>query len=240
MWAPQIELLRSHRRVLAYDHRGHGGSPAPSGPYAPADLVDDVVALLDRLEIAAVDVVGISLGGTVGLALAAAFPERVRSVVTVNAPAFADDQAFWTARAAAVRARGMAVATTGLLGRWYAPATAASPGPLVTATVDAVGGLDPEGYAACCEAIAAVDLRPALPGLDRPVLVVTGTSDAVVPAHHAAVIAGEVPGARRVDVEGAGHLLSQEVPEQLHHLLTQFWAPLGAPTSLSPAHRGAP
>ncbi|WP_069812426.1 alpha/beta fold hydrolase [Streptomyces sp. TP-A0874] len=224
MWLPQRERLRDGHRVVSYDHRGHGGSPAPEGPYRLADLVADAVALLDSLGIESADVVGVSLGGTVGLALAADHPDRVRSLVTVNSPVFADDPEFWRRRAAAIREEGMSVATAGLLGRWYAPEVAAAPTPLVTETVSGVERLDPEGYAACCEAIAGTDLRDRLAAVHCPVLAVNGLADAVVPAHHADAIAGGVPGARRISLPGAGHLLTQEVPDQLHALLTEHWA----------------
>ncbi|MEW2569397.1 alpha/beta fold hydrolase [Streptomyces sp. NPDC047070] len=223
MWGPQRTRLRTTHRVIAYDHRGHGEFPAPPGPYDLADLVHDAVTLLDDLGIESADVVGISLGGTVGLALAADHPGRVRSLVTVNAPAFADDPAFWRRRATAIREQGMAPATTGLLDRWYAPAVAQAPTALVQDTVDGVGLLDPEGYAACCEAIAGTDLRDRLAGVRCPVLAVHGLADAVVPAHHATTIATGVPGARRIALPDAGHLLSQEIPDRLHTLLTEHW-----------------
>ncbi|WP_328498778.1 alpha/beta fold hydrolase [Streptomyces sp. NBC_00414] len=240
MWAPQRTRLRTERRVIAYDHRGHGASPVPPGPYDLADLVHDAVALLDSLDIESADVVGISLGGTVGLALAADHPDRVRSLVTVNAPAFADDPAFWRRRAAAIREQGMKAATSGLLGRWYAPAVAQAPTALVQETVEGVGRLDPEGYAACCEAIAGTDLRDRLAAVRCPVLVVNGLADAVVPAHHARTIAAAVPGARQVELPDAGHLLSQEIPDRLHTLLTEHWTSPTATAAAADARKATP
>jgi 3-oxoadipate enol-lactonase len=223
MWAPQRERLRESRRVIAFDHRGHGGSPSPEGPYSMDDLVADTVALLDRLEVASADVVGVSLGGTVGLALALAHPDRIRTLVTINSPVFADDPEFWHRRAAAVRSDGMSVATTGLLGRWYSPAVAAAPSVLVADTVTGVDKLDPAGYAGCCAAIAGTDLRGSLYKVGCPVLAVTGGADAVIPAHHAELIVSRVPGARRAVLPDAGHLLPQEDPDALHALLADHW-----------------
>lgn len=223
MWEPQWSRLRDERRVISFDHRGHGESPSPVGPYTMDDLVADTVTLLDSLGIASIDVVGVSLGGTVGLALAAEHPCRVRSLVTINAPVFADDPEFWRRRADAVRRDGMTVASNGLLSRWYSAATAAAPSMLVARTVSTVDRLDPEGYAGCCEAIGGTDLRDRIGEIHCPVLVVDGLADAVVPAHHAELIAATVPGARRVRVPGAGHLLTQEAPDELHELLTGHW-----------------
>jgi pimeloyl-ACP methyl ester carboxylesterase len=52
MWDPQEPRLSETLRVLRYDLRGHGHSPAPGGPYSIADLGRDLIALLDRLDIA--------------------------------------------------------------------------------------------------------------------------------------------------------------------------------------------
>ncbi|TNC25070.1 alpha/beta fold hydrolase [Amycolatopsis alkalitolerans] len=223
MWEPQRSRIREERRVISFDHRGHGESPSPAGPYTLADLVTDTVTLLDSLSVESVDVVGVSLGGTVGLALAADHPDRVRSLVTINSPVFADEPEFWRRRAIAVRRDGMTVASNGLLSRWYSPAAAATPSMLVASTVSGVDRLDPEGYAGCCEAIAGTDLRDRIGEVRCPVLVVDGLADAVVPAHHAELIAATVPGARRVRLPGAGHLLTQEGPDELHELLTGHW-----------------
>ena len=48
MWDPQVPGLAERYRVVTYDTRGHGESPAPAGPYTLDDLVDDLVALLDE------------------------------------------------------------------------------------------------------------------------------------------------------------------------------------------------
>ena len=63
MWEPQVADLARHRRVVRYDLRGHGGSPAPDGPYTIADLGGDLLALLDDLEVDRAGLCGLSLGG---------------------------------------------------------------------------------------------------------------------------------------------------------------------------------
>ena len=77
LWEPQVGALGGRFRLLRYEHRGHGGSPAPPGPYALADLAADVIQLLDDFGIAAASYCGISLGWMIGMWLAVHAPERI-------------------------------------------------------------------------------------------------------------------------------------------------------------------
>src|SRR5687768_18361003 len=77
MWDPQVPALAERYRVVTYDARGHGYSPAPPGPYALDDLVDDLVALLDEVGAERAHVVGLSLGGMTAMRLAVREPHLV-------------------------------------------------------------------------------------------------------------------------------------------------------------------
>ena len=77
MWDPQVPALAERYRVVTYDTRGHGESPAPAGPYYLDDLVDDLVALLDEVGAERAHVAGLSLGGMTGCGWPPANPERV-------------------------------------------------------------------------------------------------------------------------------------------------------------------
>jgi pimeloyl-ACP methyl ester carboxylesterase len=57
------------------------------------------------------------------------------------------------------------------------------------------------------------DSVPDLPGIDVPTLVITGTADRLIPPDVTAGIAGLVPGAELLRIEGAGHLSNLEAPE---------------------------
>src|ERR1700754_2163840 len=87
MWDPQLEPLTRSFRVVRFDTRGHGGSAVPPGPYTIDELADDVRELLDRLELEKVHYVGLSLGGMIGMRLAARHPERVDRLVVFLTPA---------------------------------------------------------------------------------------------------------------------------------------------------------
>ena len=81
MWDPQVPRLSQQLRLLRYDHRGHGGSPVPTGPYTIEHLGRDLLHLLDRLGLERVSFCGLSLGGMVGLWLGANAPERIDRLV---------------------------------------------------------------------------------------------------------------------------------------------------------------
>src|SRR2546421_8047899 len=67
MWDPQVQPLSEQHRVLRYDHRGHGGSPVPAGPYTIEELGRDLLQVLDRLGLERVSFCRLSLRGMVGL-----------------------------------------------------------------------------------------------------------------------------------------------------------------------------
>ncbi|MFI1014887.1 alpha/beta fold hydrolase [Streptomyces sp. NPDC020965] len=78
IWDPVLPLLAKRHRVIRYDVRGYGRSPAPVAPYS---LLGDLVAVLDHFALRRVALVGCSMGGGAALGLALADPERVASMV---------------------------------------------------------------------------------------------------------------------------------------------------------------
>lgn len=78
IWDPMMPALARDHRVIRYDSRGYGRSPAATAEFS---LVADCVAVLDRLGIGRTPVVGCSRGGNVALGLALAEPQRVEALV---------------------------------------------------------------------------------------------------------------------------------------------------------------
>lgn len=83
-WEPQVETLARDFTVIRYDVRGHGRTGKPRGAYSVLQFAKDAAALIERLGVGPVHVVGLSMGGMIGFQLAADRPDLVRSLVIVN------------------------------------------------------------------------------------------------------------------------------------------------------------
>src|SRR5215213_9977434 len=205
MWDPQVPALAERYRVVTYDTRGHGESPAPAGPYTLDDLVDDVVALLDEVGAERAHVVGLSLGGMTAMRLAARNPERLHRLAVLCTSAKADPQGFLD-RAAAARSGGTAPLAPTVVSRWLTPGFAAGQPDLVDRLEAMIAGADDEGYAACCEVVADMDLRADLGRIAAPTLVVSGAEDPALPPEHQRAIAEGIPGAELLTLSPGAHL----------------------------------
>jgi 3-oxoadipate enol-lactonase len=217
MWLPQVPRLSRRMRVVRFDHRGHGGSPVPPGPYTVAELGRDVLELLDHLGVQRAHYAGLSLGGMVGMWLAAYAPQRVDRLALLSTAAYLPPAQGWLDRAGAVRAGGMAAVAGTVVQRWFTGAFGDR-----DRYETMLRSIPADGYTACCHAIAALDLRPALPSIRAATLVIAGAQDPATPPALSREIVAGIPDARLAIVEDAAHLSNVEQPEQVTALLTEF------------------
>ena len=209
MWDPQVPPLAERYRVVTYDTRGHGDSPAPPGPWSLDDLVDDLVALMDEVDAPRAHVVGLSLGGMTAMRLAARDPDRVDRLALLCTSAKTDPQGFLD-RAAAARSGGTASLAPAVVARWLTPGFAAEHPDLVARLEGMLAAAEDEGYALCCEVLAAMDLREDLSRITAPTLVVAGADDPALPPDHQRLIADGITGAELLEVGPAAHLANLE------------------------------
>ena len=229
MWDPQVPALAERYRVITYDSRGHGESPVPPGPYSLDDLVDDVVALLDRVRAARAHVAGLSLGGMTAMRLAAREPARVHRLALLCTSALLGPRETWTDRARTARTEGTGTLAPVVVGRWFTPGFAEAHPDLTARMQGMITATPDEGYAGCCEAIADMDLRADLARIAAPTLVVSGAEDPATPPEHQRAIADGIAGAELVTVSPGAHLANVESPLQVSGaLLGHFDAAGGA------------
>ncbi|WP_258534988.1 4-carboxymuconolactone decarboxylase [Streptomyces sp. PT12] len=244
VWEPQLAALARHHRVLRFDLPGHGRSAASPLPPNGAARLDDLAATVLRLADARgwerFAYAGISLGGAIGLHLAARHPDRVSRLAVLSSSAHFGPPEPWHERAATVTARGTGALVPGRTGVWFAPEVADTP--LGAALLSDLRCADDGAYAACCAALAACDLRADLPAITAPTLVLTGRDDPVTPPAHAREIADAVPGADLVEIARAAHLVNVERPGPVGAALLGHFAEPDTPDTpaapAAPAARG--
>ena len=222
MWDPQLPALEGFR-VVRYDQRGHGGTPPQPGPYDLDQLGADVLELMDELGIGRAHWAGVSLGGMTGMWLAEHHPERVDRLALLCTSAQLGTPRDWRDRAATVREQGTSALVEATLGRWFTPEFAGRED-VAEKYGRMMSAVDDEGYAGCCEAIAAMDLLPRLPEITARTLVVAGADDPATPPAHAEQIASAVDGARLEVLPEAAHLANVQQADEVNRLLREHFA----------------
>jgi 3-oxoadipate enol-lactonase len=107
-----------------------------------------------------------------------------------------------------------------VVARWVTPAYAETHPGEVERFEAMISSVDAEGYAGCCEAIAAMDQRDGLAQIVAPTLVVVGRDDPATPVEHAEEIAAGIPDARLEVVAGA-HVPSWESADAVNALIAE-------------------
>ncbi len=221
MWDGQLPLA-AQLRIVRLEHRGHGGSPVPPGPYEIEDLGRDVLALLDALGHERVSYCGLSLGGMVGMWLGANAAERIDRLVLLCTAAHMPPASMWQERAETVRRAGsVEPVADAALGRWLTPEFADEHPDVRARLREMLVRTSVEGYASCCAAIERMDLRGSLSGIRAPTLVVSGAQDPSTPPARLEEIARAIPGARHETIDPAAHLAAVERPGAVNRLIRE-------------------
>jgi 3-oxoadipate enol-lactonase len=211
MWAEVLSHLGDRYRVVTYDARGHGHSSIPDGPYTVAMLADDIAAIARRLELGRFHVCGLSLGGVTAMQLALAHPHIVNGLILANTSAGFAPAQMWTERAAITRKGQFGGLIQPTLQRWLS-ASFQKTHPKRTASVTTmIAATSVEGYAGCCEALAAADLWDELARIKAPTRVIVGEHDPSTTPAIGARIAAAIPGADLISLDAA-HLSCVEQP----------------------------
>ncbi len=228
MWDGVAALLASRYSVLRYDHRGHGRSQAPAGPYTMAMLADDAAGLIAEQAVGPVHFVGLSMGGMTAQALAAAQPQLLNSIVIANAASCYDGaaRALWQARVDTVLGQGVAAIAEGAMQRWFTPefrADEANGGAQRVAALRLqLEKTDAAAYAASCEAVAQIDFRASNRRIRCPALVIAGMRDEATPLAMSEAICHSIEGAQLRTLDAA-HLSAVEQPQAFAQCLQEFF-----------------
>lgn len=227
MFAPQVDALRDRFRCVTLDWRGQGASPRPERGYGMDVLTADAVALVDHLGVGPVHWVGLSMGGFVGLRLAARRPDLVRSLTLLNTSAERERARFWgedlglalTARVLGVRPL-LPIVERVMFGAAF---RRSSRFPEVRrAWADRLDRADRRALgAAVTGVVVRRGVTAELAAITAPTLVVSGGEDRPTAPARGRRIAAGVPGARFVVLPGCGHSSTLEQPDAVTALLRE-------------------
>ena len=223
MWEPQVAMLQSHFRILRYDNPGHGASESIERDLSINDLANVALGVLDHFGVEQTDLLGLSMGGMVGMHLAAHHPSRIRRLVAANTGAYFPNKNPWNDRIRMVNDAGIEPVVESILERWFTPAFAEAEPYAVEGARKMMLRVDPKGYVGCCAAVRDVDLRADLAQIGCPTLVIVGKADPVTPPAMGEAIAKAVPGARLVALD-ASHLSNMEQDRAFSDAVLDFLA----------------
>jgi 3-oxoadipate enol-lactonase len=229
-WELVAVHLEEHFQVIRCDFRGQLLTPTPP----PTDLTghaDDVIALLDQLGLETVHLVGTSFGGVIGALTAAWNPGRVRSLVTIaSADGFDEGMAEEVARWREACRLSLAGPDRGVLSDVLEPA-AYSPQYLADHREEReerrrqIAGLPDaffEGLLELLDTAHSFRMREELARISCPTLVIAAELDGFVPLARARGFAGAIAGAEFRVIEGAGHAVVVEQPDEVARHCLEF------------------
>ena len=225
VWEPQMPELTRDRQVLRINHRGHGSSSAPAGPYRIEGLAMDVLHLLEEQGLSRVSAVGAGFGASLLVWIAANSPRTIDRLALLAAAPRTPSVHRWERVAARARGAGLDAVTAEVVLSWFTPDMYEERPEAVTRFTEDFGHLDPEGFAAVCDAVAQMDQRHLVPALRVPTLVVSAAHDPLLPPGHGRRLADGISEARFEVVYGAAHLLGVERADRVNELLVEHVVP---------------
>lgn len=212
LWDPMLEALMQHFYVVRFDARGHGGSDAPLGPYSLDQLADDAQAVIAAARLSSYHYWGISLGGLVGMELAARRPTGLKKIVLSHTAAEFDPDV-WDQRITAIKTGGMPAIIDGVIGRFFTPDFVKQNSVRLKRIRNITLSQASNGYAACCGAIRDMNLYPRVERIQVPTLVVVGDFDLSTPQTRGQALVDRIKDARMINVQSA-HIAPPEIPTE--------------------------
>jgi 3-oxoadipate enol-lactonase len=227
MWQHQIDEFSKSHLVIAPDLRGFGKSTATPGTTSMRQFADDLAAMLDALKVSEpVVYCGLSMGGSIGWMFAQQHRNRLRGLIVCDARAAADTPEAAKGRAALaerVLKEGTGFIPETSLSRLFAATTFKEQPATIEATRTVILATNPLGVVGGALGLGSrPDVTDWLPQLDLPTLLIVGTDDQISTVAEMHSIADAIPGARFVEVAGAGHMAPLEMPQTVNTEVAKF------------------
>lgn len=224
MWNPLMPLLEKHYKVVRYDTRGHGKSPAPAAPYSFDELVSDAFSIMDKHELATASVMGCSLGSMTALGMGLSQPDRIERIVCTAARADAPPpfKQSWDDRISILNEKGISGLWAGSLGNWLTPAFIEANPDVVEQMKNEFLLTDPEGFKGCAAALKGLDYLKDLGSMKVPTLFVAGSEDKGAAPQTMQEMADACAGGQYALVPECGHIVAVNNATGLESAIKDF------------------
>ena len=227
-WYHWVPRLAGQYRVVRRDIRGHGQSADPGAEYVWSvdDLLNDMKGFLDALEIDAVHYIGESVGGILGIAFATKWPERFKSLTLCASPTairphiqklFALGYEDWPTALGKLGSGGWAKALIE-----QGAGLTAEDSPHLNWVIDEWTKTPTHVLQGLCRLVPSVDVEPLLSQVKVPTLVLAPANSPLTPLSEQLVIRDGIPGARMAVIEGSGHEIYVDAPQDCIDAMLKF------------------
>ena len=228
-WAGVVPPLASNFRCITFDNRDVGRSAMVESAYDVVDMMGDALGLLDALNVARADIVGVSMGGVIAQEMAIRHPERVRRLVLVTTYTSGDPRgtAIFEGQAILRRTLSREQFCRLTFPHAYSHADYRRDGfveEMIRRTVSNDLWQPQDAYDRHVRAVLNVNTEDRLAQIAAPTLIIAASDDILTPGRFSSLLAREIPDSRLVTVEGAGHGLIWSHPAEVAREIEAFLA----------------
>lgn len=225
LWRKSIEILSSEFRVYALDFFGFGESFDRTSNFSVNNYVDSVDQFMDRLGIVKAPLVGHSMGGTVSLAAAVRFPEKIVKVTVIGSPIHGSSLNLLLKLAGYRGTARIAWTSPALLKaflRGYAYFIAKDGRSMSKMIMDDVSKTSVDSFFQSIGTLRQTDLRSQLDDITMPVMGIYGRHDVIVSPKQSKVLKQHIPHSQIAWFDGSGHFPMMDEPERFHSTVIDF------------------
>jgi pimeloyl-ACP methyl ester carboxylesterase len=225
LWRNTIEILSKEFRVYALDFFGFGESFDRTSDFTVSNFVESVNQFMDRLGIIKAPLVGHSMGGTVSLAAAVRFPEKVVKVTVVGSPIQGSSLNPLLKLAGfrgTARVAWMNPAMLRMFIKYYAYFIAKDGKMMSKMMMDDFQNITVESFFQSIGTLRDTDLRPQIANIKHSVMGIYGKHDVIVHPKQSEVLKLAIPHSKIAWFEGSGHFPMLDEPQIFHDTLIDF------------------
>ncbi|MGX9933784.1 alpha/beta fold hydrolase [Advenella kashmirensis] len=221
MWIDVARQLDVTAPIYALDCRGHGDSDHPDGPYSTAQFAQDILSVINYLNVDVVHLAGCSMGGTVSLAFAGLYPERLASLCVIDTTAYYGPDAFeaWEARGQRALNNGLSDLVGFQLKRWFSDNYIDRCPDVIRSAIDVFLKNTPAAYLESCRMLGNADERLLLSRYKGPAAIVVGQDDYATPVSMAKQINTFLTEAELVVLPNLRHYTPIEAPHKIAKII---------------------